>query len=678
MTNRSFATTSVVALIALPIVLSAQQAAQADSSRRDTLRAVPLPPIVVTATLVPTLQSKLGVATSVLHRATLVAEPMPLAPRALAFLTGVAVAQSNGPNGPAVLHVRGGDEPFTQMMFDGVPVNISGGFNDVQGLMLTNVERVEIARGPLSARWGSSAMSGAVQFLTREGLPGRTRFELLAEGGRASERGDQLHSELNASGGTERLRYSGGVGYSYDRGIYRLAHNLRSGDASLRVDASLSETWSLTGTARYLNFHTNLPVRDQGVSRVPLDPNQRDGRNRWIGSTEATWATTPSWRNRFVAQVMRDEFDYVDAADGVTDSTAYPFVSGDSGFVADFNLTYNSAIVRPAVKYIGTNDLAFGRAGSRLLLSYGAEWSAEYEVDEQTGDFGDSRNEYQRDNLALFTELNTDLGSRVSLLAGTRLEQYEGLPVQLLPRASLIVALVPDRFALRAAAGRAFLVPNLTNQYLSNPFYEPNPDLDPMSSVTWELGASFSAPDRALTFSLGYFHQRNNDLIRTVPNADGTKVTNRNLGAAQSLGVEAELEGQWAQRWRGGLNVTFVETKILDNRGLDPTAYPNGGALPYVPRVTGSAFVSGDLSDAISAVARITLVGQQTVFTERFSGRRKTLDAYAPFDLVVQWHASDALDLYTRLTNVLDTRYEAAVDKPGTRRAAVVGVRTRF
>jgi len=680
MSDRSHSTFRLVALVAVPFALGAQEPAHRDSSGRDTLRAFPLAPVVVTATLVPTLQTKVGVATSVLDRTTIVAEPTPLVPRALTFLPGVAVAQSNGPAGPAVLHVRGGDEAFTQMLFDGVPVNISGGFNDVQGLMLTNVERVELVRGPLSARWGSAAMSGVVQFITREGRPGRTRFELLTEGGRAAEHGDQYHSELTASGGSEGFRYSSGVGYSYDRGIYRLAHDLRSGDGSLRVDARLAERWSLTGTARYLNFDSNLPVRDQGVTRVPLDPNQRDGRNRWMGAVEAAWEATPTWRHRFVAQVMRDEFDYVDQADGL-DSTAYPFVGGgpDSGFVADFNLTYNSRIVRPAVRYIGTNELTAGQAGSRRFLSYGAEWSAESQVDRQTGDFGNSRNAYQRDNRALFAEFNADIGPRVSMLAGTRVEHYEGLPAQLLPRASLLVAVVPDRFALRAGAGRAFLVPNLTNQYLSTPFYNPNPNLKPMTSVGWDVGAMLAALNGAVIVTASYFHQRNNDFIRTVPDTtDPTKVTNYNLGAAQSAGIEAELQGRWSTAWRTGLTLTWVKTKVLDNGGLDPTLYPNGGSLPYVPRIAGSAFVAGDLFGSLTAVARVTLVGRQTVFTERFSGRRTTLDAYAPLDLVVQWHASRALDLYTRLLNVLDSRYQAAFDKPANPRAAVVGLRTRF
>jgi outer membrane cobalamin receptor len=71
-------------------------------------------------------------------------------------------------------------------------------------------------------------------------------------------------------------------------------------------------------------------------------------------------------------------------------------------------------------------------------------------------------------------------------------------------------------------------------------------------------------------------------------------------------------------------------------------------------------------------------VGDQTAFTERFSGHRTTVAAYAPLDLVVQWHVTSRLDLYTRLTNLLNTSYQAAIDKPGSPRTAVVGLRTRI
>src|SRR5438094_167591 len=80
------------------------------------------------------------------------------------------------------------------------------------GLLLSNVDRVEMARGPLSAVWGSSAMAGAVQFITRQGEAGPTQLEALAEGGTASSHGPQARSELSAVGGTPDLRYSAGVG----------------------------------------------------------------------------------------------------------------------------------------------------------------------------------------------------------------------------------------------------------------------------------------------------------------------------------------------------------------------------------------------------------------------------------------------------------------------------------
>jgi outer membrane receptor protein involved in Fe transport len=244
-----------------------------------------------------------------------------------------------------------------------------------------------------------------------------------------------------------------------------------------------------------------------------------------------------------------------------------------------------------------------------------------------------------------------------------------------LPRASLLVEVVPDRLALRLAAGRAFKAPNVDQQFLATPMTIPNPDLKPESSVSWEVGATVTAPRRALTFAVGYFHQRYNDLIQTVPVDTGSKQTNKNLGRTQARGVEAEVERWWSERWRTGANVSWVQTEVLDNRGLDPTGYPVGGSLPAVPSVTGTVHVSADLSEAVTAVARVTLVGQQTVFTERFSGQRVPVDPYALLGLVAQWHRGAALTLYARIDNLLNTSYQTAFDRPGSSRTAVLGVR---
>ena len=150
----------VLALVAGPISAGAQVAPRADTTRSDTLHRYNLAPLIVTASRRPATAQELGFAASVLQREDLVAGPTTWAARALTFLPGVSISEGSGPGGPTSLHLRGGDEPFTQIMFDGVPINISGGFSDIDGVLLTNVERVEIARGPLSALWGSSAVAG--------------------------------------------------------------------------------------------------------------------------------------------------------------------------------------------------------------------------------------------------------------------------------------------------------------------------------------------------------------------------------------------------------------------------------------------------------------------------------------------------------------------------------------
>ena len=669
MRTRSAATAvAVLAVLAGPQSAAAEAPRGADSTLRDSVSRYTLPPIVVTASRLPAAPGDLGFATWSLRRENLAAEPTPYAAQALTFAPGAAIEEGAGPGGPAVLRLRGGEEPFTQVLFDGVPINISGGFLDLQGLTLTNVDRVEIARGPLSALWGSAAMSGAVQFITRVGQIGPPRFELQAEGGRASKYGAQAHSQLAVSGGGEHLLYSGGLGYTYHRGVYDLPNDLTTADASLRVDATLSKRWSLTATARHMDIEARLPVRDPGATRVPLDPNQNDARTRTLAALSATWSARPTWHHRLTARVLRDDFVYRDQRDGITDSNSYPF------FVFDANLRFQTTLLRTAVEYMASHALSRPPA-SPLDVSYGAEWQWEDQRVDQSGDYGTSQTELDSANGALFAELQGRLGPRLSVLTGARVEKIEGLPPELLPRGGIVFVLVPERLALRAAAGRAFKAPNVDQQFLENPFTVPNPDLKPESSVSWEVGASATAPGRRLTLGVGYFDQRFDGLIRTVPHDVQPKQTNRNLGHTRSAGVEIELERAWSERCRSGVNLAWIDTEVLDNAGLSPVDYPLGSALTAVPQVAGNVYVEAGFLRSISALLRATLVGKRTVFSERFTGQRITLAPYALLGLVVQWHATRTVGMYARVENLLDEGYLTAFDRPGVTRSAAFGLR---
>jgi vitamin B12 transporter len=649
----------------LPLTVAAASPLPQDTLPADTGRARRLAPIVVTGTRIPVSQDNLGFATSTLGAASLRLEPAQWAPTVLTRLPSMAIEEGAGVAGPTILRLRGGEESFSVVMFDGVPLNLTGGFADLQGLSLTNVERVEVARGPQSAMYGSSAMAGAVQFITRAGVPGRPRVEAHGEGGTSARRGGQARTEVTVSGGTPALRYSAGVSGGYFRGRYALPHNLTTWDGSLRLDASLGRRWDLTGTVRYMDHSSLLPVRDAGVSRVPLDPNQEDGRGRLLSGVTARFAPSATWRHELSAKFLRDAFFYQCYADGL-DPTAYPFP------VFDYNFRLDADLWRGTLEYAGTRDFTAGRSG--LLLAWGGKIEREDLAVGQGGDFGDSQSSFVRDNGAGFVEMQGRAGERFDFLAGVRYERFEGLGDQVLPRVSLVVALVPDVLRLRASAGRAFKAPNLEQQNLDNPFTAPNPGLRPETSASWEAGLVATAPRTGLSARGTFFHQVYDDLIRLVP-FDSTRAQNQNVGKSRIMGVELEVDRTWAPGWRTGLNGTWLDSKMVDNTGLDGTLYPVGSRLYGVPRWTGNAFVEGALTQAVSVVLRGRLVGQQDALTERFSGQRVELDPYFLLGATVHARLRPSVEAYVRGENLLDQDYATGYDKPGLPLTMVVGLR---
>jgi vitamin B12 transporter len=659
-----------MAVAAAPLTVAAQRPVAQDTTgraRADSGRAAVLSPIVITGTRVPTRSGDLVFAASALTAEGLRREPTPSAAAALSRLTSVSIDEGAGIAGPTVLRLRGGEESFSQVLFDGIPLNLTGGFMDMQGLTLTNVDRIEVARGAQSAMYGSSAMAGAVQFLTRQGQVGRPRITLTAEGGGSADHGGQAHSELTVGGGSARVRYSAAGAGTYFRGIYDLPHDLRTWDGSMRVDAELGRAWQFTATFRYMDIASNLPVRDPGVTRAPLDPNQRDERTRLLSSAVMRFVPGTHWSHALAVKAYRDDFTYEDQADGL-DPADYPF------FVFDFNFGLTSVQWRKTAEYAGAWSTS-GTAPSALTFAFGGKYEIEDLAVTQTGDFGDSESAYDRNNGAGYAEIQGRVGSRLDVLAGARYERFDRLAGAFLPRGGVAVVVLPDRLKLRGSVGRAFKAPNLEQQFLDNPFTAPNPDLAPETSVNWEAGIVGTAPDAGVTASGTFFYQTYNDLIRLVPIDTTGRAQNQNLGRSRVLGIEVEAAKQWGRWVHAALGVSWLQSEMLENTGLSEDLYPVGSALLGVPEWTGNVVVNADISRVFSASARGRLVGEQEVFSERFSGERVTLDPYLVLGFTVRARIGALAEAYVRGENLLDTDYQTAYDRPGLPLTVVGGIR---
>lgn len=654
---------SVTAMVMLANGVAGQE--RDTTSNQDTVR---LAPVFVTATRVPVRLDRLGVASSIISSEDLRMRPPSSAAEALRYVGGAFIDEANGPGGPTIVRLRGGEEVFTQILVDGVQVNQNGGFFDFLGFAPGNLERIEIARGPQSALYGSSAMSGVVQFLTRRGDVGPPRMLLAGEGSAASENGGGHRFQGEISGGSRALRYAAGAGYRYSRGIYALPNDAKTSDASLRLDASPSDVFALAGTFRYMSIESMLPVRDPGATRVPLDPNASNTRDRIVASLGATFAPTSSWRHELRGTLYRDNFVYDDVGDGLAaELPALPF------FVFDATFRLDSRLVRKGIEYSGDY-----RAGGNddFVLSWGVRGERETLRDRTSGDFGDDRQTYDRNSTAVFGEMIVRPVRWLDLVAGVRAEKYDGLDVAVTPRGSARLQLVPGRLALRLAAGRAYKAPNLQEQYPNNPFIVSNPDLAPETSVSVEAGVDATTADGRVDAGVTVFHQTYDDLVRAVQ-YDATRQQNRNLGRSRANGVEARLRVEPAARWALGLEGSWIRTRIVDATGLPPGNFPEGEELPFRPSVVGEAFVEFTPTDPFTVRVRASHVGEQIVLSERFSGDRVPIDAYTLAGLDLTWSVTSNWMLYARFDNLFDTAYETAFDRRGIPATAAIGLHWR-
>ena len=150
--------TLALALLSAPATLAAQVAGDTTS----------LPEIVVTATRYPVAADSVASTVTVLRGDDLRAQGIRFVADALRQVPGAHVVQS-GPFGSATsLFLRGGESDYVKVLVDGAPVNQPGGFYDFGSLTTDNVERIEVLRGPASVLYGSDAITGVVQIVTRQ------------------------------------------------------------------------------------------------------------------------------------------------------------------------------------------------------------------------------------------------------------------------------------------------------------------------------------------------------------------------------------------------------------------------------------------------------------------------------------------------------------------------------
>ena len=289
----------------------------------------------------------------------------------LRMIPGLHVTESGARGGVTSLHMRGGEANYTAVLIDGVrvndPTNSRGGSFDFALLGTENIERIEIMHGPLSAGWSSSAISGAINIVTRRGeTDGRTTLDVSADN-------DGYHRgllELNGRDG--RLDYS-------------LSFSL--GDIGDPMPGSEFKREALTANAGYelsdrvrLRGHFRLSdIEREAFSDASGGPRFAPAREVETRDTRFTLAgigieydPTSWWRSRLDLAVFDQDEDLTTPPliDPRGINTNLPPTTSDAEFTRSEITWRNHLALSDSVSLIAGAETSFERGSSDGLIDF--------------------------------------------------------------------------------------------------------------------------------------------------------------------------------------------------------------------------------------------------------------------------------------------------------------------
>ncbi len=597
--------------------------------------------ITVTGTRIPLPLDEIGGSISVITAEDLELRQDVFLFDALQATPGLTIGQTGAFGGQTSLFIRGLNSEQTLVLIDGVRANDTsspGGAFDAANLTAVDIERVEVLRGPQSLLYGSDAIGGVVNILTRRPEAGlRARGEIEA-GSFATFRG-----EASVGGGVDRA--AGRITLSGIRsdGISKADENDGNdeedaynaitaggrGRVTLVEGEGLLTALTLNGGARYTRSEAEFdgfPPPTFALADAPLE-----AQNDELILDAALTATL--FDGAFVNEIRGERYAIDrENLDTVTDAVT------------------SSAEGRSTMaQYQGTVNLPFDQT-----VAFGAEREVQsIDTATETDDI---------EILSGFGLWNGRFFDRVSLNAGVRHDDHETFGGETTFRGGVSIDVPETGTRVKGSWGQGFKAP--TPFQLNFEFFGvvANPDLQPEEATGWDAGLVQTLFDGRLQLEATYFNIDIDNLIQFT----GFEVTYRNVAEARTRGVEAALEASPCDWLRFNANYTYLDAEDLTT----------GAQLIRRPEhfATGTATATPPWLPDLTVTAVLTYNGEEL---DGFGGSN-VIDSWTRLDLRAAYRLNDDLELFGRIDNVSDADYKEAFGygTPGV--SAFGGVRVRL
>jgi len=565
----------------------------------------------------------------------------------LRHVPGLHIDQKGGRGGVSSVYMRGADPNYTLVLIDGIAVNdptdSRGGAYDFSALDPADIERIEIARGPLSAIYGGNAVAGVINVITR-----RTSRQGLGAEAHVGE--DGMHrASLRADATSGAMSWSGTVSEA-DDGEQLTGDRFRARQFSGAASYVPSADTSIHLTARHVRSDRRAFPDDSGG---PLFATLRSTETSESEETSigATAAHTINERIQYAASASYfrrvGEQDSPGVAPGARDPFGIPASTRDVTF-----------------ERLGTTLAATFAVADSIVLVTGAD--VYRESGDVTGslDFGGfampTAFALERTQWAGFSEAAWQVRPNWSLRAGLRIDDSDSQSSTTSPRFSVAHDIPALQAQVSATWSEGFKLPSL--YALSDPIVG-NAELKPERSDSYELAIRSLPAQQRLQWELTYFEATYRDAIDFDAGPPPQLVNRTRI---DTRGVEASA--------RAGLNERlFIAANVLhasnDVAGSD-------SELRNRPEWRGS--LSVEWLPAQDWTLAAALVSSGSFADSSIPTGEVRLGSYSRLDLSASKQLGAHARLLFRIANVTDENYQEYVGFPAAGATATVGMKVNL
>jgi vitamin B12 transporter len=583
-----------------------------------------LPEIIVTANRYEEPQSESPSAVTVINENDIKKSGNKDVKELLKNIPGIELSQNGAFGGISQIYIRGTKPGSTLVMIDGVPVNdpISTDMSyDFSQLNSDNIERIEVLRGPYSTLYGSEAMGGVINIITKKG------------------RGEPQSVIEVMAGSYNTFKYSGAVSGKLDKWDFSLLLSHAQGDGFSQVvltntsddpakHSFVNTTVSCkTGLILFPGANLNFTMRyfnsDTGIDYAANDPDINNNYYNENGSFKLEFSHAPNgfWDYNVSASYLFTRIDDLNYPDYLHSDLINSWYKGND-IRADLLNNFHPA------------DFDTLTAGCGLNIESG---SSHYNFDNNL--FVSDISNISKTNTGVFIQNKIKLLDCFINDSSARADFSQGSATVLNYRTSGLFTLTNIGLSIKGNIGTGYKAPTLYQLY-SAPYGSTN--LKPEKSLGFDAGIVQSVFDGLLTIDAMYFQNQFNDMIDYYGTNDSSGYYT-NIANALTRGLETSVKFSFTGRLSLQFDYTYTLALNTDT----------GKALPAIPAHKGGGTLELEPINNLFAGLKVYYTGTRTGFQD------VVLQDYTKVDFNILYQMNK-FDIYCNINNLLNAGYEEA------------------